>query len=309
MLRYHMGWRDAEGRPCNGESGKLVRSTLCLVACEAVGGEWSKVVPVAAALELVHNFSLIHDDVEDGSSVRHRRPTVWRLWGQPQAINAGDAMFTLAYLALLKLNGNGFTDKQVATATQVLGLACLELCEGQYLDIEYENRLDVTVQEYLDMASKKTAALFAVSASLGAYIGRGYDQVVNCLHLFGKELGIAYQIHDDLMGIWGIEDSIGKPAGDIAMRKKTLPVVYCLQKSKGKANERLKRLYAQGSLEPGDVREIMGILEQTGAGDYARELSEQHYRSAMAQLQASGLELTRQARLKEIVHFLLKRDY
>jgi geranylgeranyl diphosphate synthase, type I len=309
MLRYHMGWRDAEGHSCNQESGKFVRSTLCLVSCEAVNGEGWRLIPAAAALELIHNFSLIHDDVQDASPLRHHRPAIWRLWGQSQAINAGDAMFTLAYLALLKLNENGFTDNQIATATQVLSLACLELCEGQYLDIEYENRVEITVDDYLDMASKKTAALLAVSASLGAFLGGGCDKVVNSLHLFGRELGMAYQICDDLMGIWGTEEDTGKPADDILHKKKTLPVVYALQNSKGKEHERLRRLYAQESIGPGDVQEIAGILERTGARDYARNLSEQCYGTSIAQLEVSGLEVTGQARLKEIACALMNRRH
>ncbi|MFO7899588.1 MAG: polyprenyl synthetase family protein, partial [Planctomycetota bacterium] len=131
-------------------------------------------------VELIHNFSLIHDDIEDASYERHHRPTVWRLWGQSQAINAGDAMFTLAYLALLKLKEKGIADEKVAGATKMLSLACLNLCEGQYLDVEYENRLDITIGDYLDMAAKKTAALLAVSTALGAYLGSEDIKLVGC---------------------------------------------------------------------------------------------------------------------------------
>lgn len=157
MLRYHLGWQDEHGNSCPCEPGKSVRSTLCLLSCEAVGGEAAEVMPAAAAVELVHNFSLIHDDIEDDSYERHHRPTVWRVWGQSQAINAGDAMFALAYLALHGLEEKGISYQRISRATQVLSQACLELCEGQYLDLDYERRLDITVDEYLNMASKKTA--------------------------------------------------------------------------------------------------------------------------------------------------------
>ena len=309
MLRYHMGWQDEYGHSRSEESGKFMRSTLCLLSCEAMGGDTSKIMPAAAAVELIHSFSLIHDDIEDASYERHHRPTVWRLWGESQAINAGDAMFTLAYLALHKLKEKAITDEQIATATQVLSLACLELCEGQYLDLGYQDRLDITVEDYLDMAAKKTAALLAVSASLGAYLGRGYGHVVDSLHLFGKELGIAYQIRDDLMGIWGIEQNTGKPGGDIPQRKKTLPVVYGLQNSRGEEKKRLERLYVQESIEARDIAEVTRILEQIGARDYAETLAEQYYCRAVAQLEATGLEAARQAPLKEIACFLLKRDF
>jgi len=309
MLRYHMGWRDEQGRPCSRESGKFIRSTLCLLSCQAVGGDTSLVMPAAAAVELIHNFSLIHDDIEDASDERHHRPTVWKLWGQSQAINAGDAMFTLAYLALLGLKERGIADEKIANSTKMLSLACLELCEGQYLDVEYENRLDITVEDYLDMAAKKTAALLAVATSLGAYLGSEDSRLVDFFHLFGKELGIAYQICDDVLGIWGTEESIGKSASDISERKKTLPVVYGLQNSEGGAKKRLERIYSQKSIEGKDITEVTKILDRLGIRDYAENLAEQYYYKALAHLEATGLDTSRQAPLKETACFLLKRDF
>jgi geranylgeranyl diphosphate synthase type I len=309
MLRYHMGWQDEHGHSCSRESGKFIRSTLCLLSCEAVGGDTSQSMPAAAAVELIHNFSLIHDDIEDASDERHHRPTVWKLWGQSQAINAGDAMFTLAYLALLKLKEKGITDEKVASSTKMLSLACLELCEGQYLDVAYENRLDVTTQDYLDMAVRKTAALFAVSTSLGAYLGSEDSRLVDFFHVFGKELGIAYQIYDDILGIWGMEESIGKSISDISQRKKTLPVVYALQNSEAEARKRLEKLYSQKSIEGKDITEVTDILAQLGARDYAENLVEQHYQKALAYLEATRLDIIRQVPLKEIASFLLNRDF
>lgn len=309
MLRYHMGWQDEHGYPCSRESGKFIRSTLCLLSCQAVGGDTSQVIPAAAAVELIHNFSLIHDDIEDASYERHHRPTVWKLWGESQAINAGDAMFTSAYLALLKLKERGIADEKVANSTKMLSLACLELCEGQCLDVEYENRLDITVEDYLDMAAKKTAALFAVSTSLGAYLSSEDSKLVDFFHLFGKELGTAYQICDDILGIWGLEEDIGKSAGDISQKKKTLPVVYGLQNSEGEARKRLEKLYSQKSIKGEDITAVMKILDSLGARDYAENLAEQYYSKALAQLEATRLDPARQAPLKETAYFLLKRDF
>jgi len=308
MLRYHMGWQDEHGHSCSRESGKFIRSTLCLLSCQAVGGDTSQVMPAAAAVELIHNFSLIHDDIEDVSYERHHRPTVWKLWGQSQAINAGDAMFTLAYLALLKLKEQGIADEKVASSAKMLSLACLELCEGQYLDVEYENRLDITIEDYLDMAAKKTAALLAVSTSLGAYLSSEDSKLVDFFHLFGEELGIAYQIYDDILGIWGMEESIGKSVSDISQRKKTLPVVYGLQNSEGKGKKRLEKLYSQKSIEDEDIAEVMKILDHLGARDYAEDLAEQYYYKALAQLEAARIDTSRQAPLKETACFLVKRD-
>jgi geranylgeranyl diphosphate synthase type I len=309
ILRYHMGWQDKQGHLCSSESGKFIRSTLCLLSCQAVGGDTPQVMPAAAAVELVHNFSLIHDDIEDASYERHHQPTVWKLWGQSQAINAGDVMFTLAYLALLKLKEKGIADEKVASSIEMLSLACLELCEGQYLDVEYENRLDVTIENYLDMAAKKTAALFAASTSLGAYLGSEDDKLADSFHLFGKELGIAYQIWDDILGIWGVEESIGKSASDISQRKKTLPVVYGLRSSDGEAGKRLEKLYSQKSIKGDDIKEVTDILDHLGARGYAENLAEQYYRKALAHLEATRLNISRQAPLKETACSLLKRDF
>jgi geranylgeranyl diphosphate synthase type I len=309
MLRYHMGWQDEHGHSCGRESGKFIRSTLCLLSCQAVGGDTSQVMPAAAAIELIHNFSLIHDDIEDASYERHHRPTLWKLWGQSQAINAGDAMFTLAYLALLKLKEKGIAGEKIASSGKMLSLACLDLCEGQYLDVEYENRLDITIEEYLDMAAKKTAALLAVSTSLGVYLGSEDDKLVGFFHLFGKELGVAYQICDDILGIWGVEESTGKSAGDISQRKKTLPVVYGLQNSKGEARSRLEKLYSKESIEGEDVVEVMKILDQLSARDYAEDLAEKYYGRALSHLEATRLDTSRQAPLKETACFLLKRNF
>jgi geranylgeranyl diphosphate synthase type I len=266
-------------------------------------------MPAAAAVELIHKFSLIHDDIEDASYERHHRPTVWKLWGRSQAINGGDAMFALAYLALLRLKEKGIADEEIAGSVKMLSLACLELCEGQYLDVEYENRLDITVEDYLDMAAKKTAALFAVSTSLGAYLGSQDSGLVDSFHLFGRELGIAYQICDDILGTWGGEEAIGKSVTDISQRKKTLPVVYGLRNSRGEAREKLAKLYSQKSVKGDDVAEVRGILDHSGARNYAENLADQYYRKALAHLEATRLDTSGLAPLKETASLLLKRDF
>ena len=309
MLRYHMGWQDEHGGSCSGEPGKFIRSTLCLLTCEAVGGDASQAVPAAVALELVHNFSLIHDDIQDVSYERHHRPAVWSVWGQSQAMNAGDTMFALAYLALTGLKERGVADEKITTSAQRLSLACLELCEGQYLDLDYEDRVDTTIEDYLDMAAGKTAALIATSTSLGAYLGGAYSGLVDALHSFGKELGMAYQIRDDVMGIWATSEETGKPAHDIPQRKKTLPVVYGLQSSGGEDRQRLVEIYAQGSFEGPDIAEVGRILERLGAREYAGRLAREYHSRAVAQLESERLEASGQARLREAASFLVERDF
>jgi geranylgeranyl diphosphate synthase type I len=309
ILRYHMGWQDEHGHFCSRESGKFIRSTLCLLSCQAVGGNTSQAIPAAAAVELIHNFSLIHDDIEDASYERHHRPTVWKLWGQSQAINAGDAMFTLAYLALVRLREKGIADEKITNCAEMLSLACLELCEGQYLDVEYENRLDITVEDYLGMAARKTAALFAVSTCLGAYLSSEDSELVDFFRLFGRDLGIAFQIHDDIIGIWGATEIVGKSAGDICQKKKTLPVVYGLRGRRDAARRSLGKLYSQESIQGEDIKEVTKILDNLGARVYAENVAEQYYGKALANLDATGLGPSSLDLLKETAGFLLKRDF
>jgi len=309
MLRYHMGWQDENGNPRREEAGKFIRPILCLLSCQATRGDISRILPAAAALELIHNFSLIHDDIQDDSYERHHQPTVWSLWGRSQAINVGDAMFTLVYLALIKLRDNGIPYEIIVGCTNMISTACLELCEGQYLDIEYETRLDVTVQDYLDMVVGKTAALIAVSTAMGAYLGSENGKVINAFRLFGKELGMAFQIDDDILGIWGTKESTGKPANDISQKKKTLPVVYALQHSNGEERKKLEELYLQESIKDNDIAQVMEILNNLSARDYAQNLAAQYYYQALAQLEATGLDKSRQAPLRKIACFLLGRDY
>ena len=310
MLQYHLGWQGAQGHPCGKSPGKFIRPILCLLSCQAAGGDTSQILPAAASLELVHNFSLIHDDIEDASGERHHQPTVWKLWGQPQAINAGDAMFALAYLALLKLRENGIADTKIMRSIQVLGEACLELCEGQYLDIAYENRLDVTTEDYLKMIARKTAALMAASTSIGACLATEDKEIVSSLYKFGQNLGMAYQIQDDILGIWGAEEKTGKSVNsDITRKKKTLPVVYGLQNSRDKDSHKLKKLYSQESIEGEGIAEVVEILNRSGTRSYAQKLEQQYYHQALAEVEAASLDSSRQALLKEAAHFLANRDY
>jgi len=310
MLQYHLGWQDIKGHPHGKYFGKLIRPCLCLLSCQAAGGNTSQILPAAASLELIHNFSLIHDDIEDTSCERHNQPTVWKLWGQPQAINAGDAMFTLAYLALLKLRENGVSYAKIMRSVQILSEACLKLCEGQSMDITHEKRIDVSSEDYLKMIAQKTAALIAASTSIGAYLATEDERILSSFYEFGKNLGMAYQIHDDILGIWGVEGKTGKSIkSDILLKKKTLPVIYGLENSTGKNKKNLDKLYSQSSIEEEDIIKVVEILNKSGALNHAQKLEQHYYQQALAQLDAVGIDPFRQAPLREVVHFLISRDY
>ncbi|MCX7669979.1 MAG: polyprenyl synthetase family protein, partial [Anaerolineae bacterium] len=171
IMHYHMGWLDADLRPVRAPGGKRIRPLLCLLACAAVGGDPRSAVPAAAGLELLHNFSLIHDDIEDASPTRRHRPTAWSLFGMPQACNAGDGMFSLAHIAFYRLRRLGLPSETVLAALEKFDAMCVRLTEGQYLDMSFEARLDVSIEEYFAMIAGKTGALLAVAPELGALLG------------------------------------------------------------------------------------------------------------------------------------------
>ena len=287
MLRYHMGWVDSAMQPAEVNSGKRIRPVACVLACEAVGGSLDDALPAAAAVELLHNFSLIHDDVEDDSPTRRHRPTVWALWGVPQAINAGDAMFTLARLALHGLSGRAISAAVAMDACTVFDYACLRLTEGQYLDMSFEGRLDVTVDEYLAMIEGKTAALLSASLELGALVGGADGTTRRHLAEFGRSLGLAFQMEDDILGIWGDEAVTGKSAAsDIVTRKKSLPVVYALENPL--VGEELRSLYTE-PIEPVGVPIVLDLLAQAGAQEYASQAARAAHQTALHALHASGV--------------------
>jgi len=306
MLWYHLGWRDERGRPCRGESGKLIRPLLCLLSCQAVGGDVEWIMPAAAAVELIHNFSLIHDDIQDSSYKRHHRPALWKVWGESQAINAGDIMFALAFSILLKLRNNGITESKIVSAVRFLSKACEKLCEGQYLDIAYQSRGEVTIEDYLDMITKKTAALMAASAAIGGCLVVDDEGVVKALYDFGEKLGLAYQVQDDLWGIWRAEEETGKTAKeDILQRKKSFPVVYALEHSRNDDRQKLKKLYSREVISVEEVAAVVEILGSSGAPEQGQKLLQQYHRQALAKLRTSKLDLDGQSLLAEMADFLV----
>jgi geranylgeranyl diphosphate synthase type I len=283
----------------------MLRPSLCLLACEAVGGEWRRALPAAAALELVHNFSLAHDDIEDSSLERRGRSTIWCLWGQPQAINAGDAMFVLSHLALLRLIDRGIEPAKVVRAAYLLDEACLKLCEGQYLDLCYEARLDIDVDDYLKMIEGKTAALFECSLKLGALLGTEEQAAIEHLGNFGHNLGLSFQIQDDILGIWGEEKITGKSStSDIQQGKKTLPIIYGLNQG-----EELSLIYEKGINSQSEAFKVMAILDNIGARGYAQDMSHRFYRQAVYQLDSAPISQEAKEELRTIADFILQREY
>lgn len=285
MHRYHLGWTDAQGRPVSRKGGKLLRSALCLSSCRASGSAAERALPAAAAVELVHNFSLIHDDIEDASDFRRHQPAVWKVWGAPQAINAGDSMYALAHVALMRLHSTGVPDDRISRAQCILAETCLRLCEGQYLDISFEGRTGLALSEYLDMISLKTGALIGAAAQLGAIAATGDEAVANSLLAFGQKLGMAFQIQDDMMGAWGSPDRTGKPLyDDIMGRKMALPVVYALGAAGEEVRRELLEVYSRGPSSVEEAARVARLLVDSGALQHCREQLMSYYRQALAEL-------------------------
>ena len=285
MIRYHLG---LDGTGASG--GKRMRPLLGLLAFASITGDHRAALPGAAAVELGHNFSLVHDDIEDGDRERRHRPTLWSLHGVPQAVNTGDAMYSLSRIALYRLSDLGFTDAKVLRLMRLYDETCLRLCEGQYIDIRTsEQDTMMSVELYFDMIGRKTAALISASIEAGALLATDDDDVIERYRRFGWALGIAFQLNDDLLGIWGAEQATGKEASDLVHKKKTLPVIYAYERATPSQRERLETLYARTDPTAADVAAIVALLEELGARDYTRDQARRYRDDALAELDAAGV--------------------
>jgi geranylgeranyl diphosphate synthase, type I len=309
LMRYHLGWEDRDGRPQDARHGKLLRPLLCVASCEAVGGDVEAAFPLAAAVELLHNFSLIHDDIEDAGSQRHGRDTVWRVWGIPQAVNAGDGMFALAHVELDRLSEMRVDARRALAATRLLDDASLRLCEGQYLDLAFEDRLDVPCDDYLAMVAGKTAALFAAATGSGALIGEASPAAVKAFEQFGEKLGFAFQVRDDFLGIWGESRDTGKPTGDdIRARKKSFPVVYAMESASAADREELRAVYAKDNLTDDDVARASTLLELAGARSHSQEIASRYASEALECIAALDLVPDRRNDLQRLARYFVTRE-
>ena len=298
MVRYHLA---LDGSGASG--GKRMRPLLGLLAYASIAGDHRRALPGAAAVELGHNFSLVHDDIEDGDTERRHRPTLWKRHGIPQAINTGDTLFSLSRIALHRLTDLGFSDAKVLRLMRLYDETCLALCEGQYIDIATsESDALMSVDGYFDMIGRKTAALISASIEAGALLATDDENVIARYRGFGWALGLAFQLNDDLLGIWGTEQTTGKEPSDVAHRKKTLPVIYAIEHAGADDRARLLALYARPEPSANEIAEIIAILERVGARDYTRDQA-RHYRdTALAELDAAGvIDAAARARLEEII--------
>ena len=300
MLSYHMGW---EGPGAGPEAcGKRIRPMLVLLTAAAAGGDWKSAIPAASAVELIHNFSLIHDDIEDNSELRRGRLTVWKKWGVAQATNAGDALFALAHLEMLRLT-ESLPPDSVIQALQSLDQTCLHLTQGQYLDLSYERRLDLTEFDYYQMVQGKTSALLAACTEIGAIIASAPVEILRSYQQFGHYLGLAFQAQDDFLGIWGNAALTGKSSdSDLVAGKKTLPVLYGINR-RGAFYDR----WLQGPISPQQAPAIAELLTADGAQESTRHQVDRLTEKAIQALESAHPQGDAGTALLELAHRLLQR--
>ncbi len=319
MVRYALGWVEAGGGPRSEPAGKGIRPALAVLAGRALDpsdAAGRRALAGAAAVEFVHNFSLVHDDIQDRDDERHHRPTVWRVWGEAQAINAGDSLRELAQSALSRAREAGASAGTVLDAADTLNRCTMDMIEGQYLDLEYEGRRAVSSDDYLTMVERKTGALLGCSLALGALLAGGDRDIAARLEHAGRCLGLAFQIRDDALGIWGDSSATGKSSdNDIRRRKKSYPIVHALEQTAAPEHAALARVYAGDTGGDGapvgdeDVRGVMRALDALGARAASERAAGVHYDGFLAALADCGLREEGRASLEEAGRFIVRREH
>ncbi|MBI3150972.1 MAG: polyprenyl synthetase family protein [Chloroflexi bacterium] len=312
MLTYHMGWTGEGAGPL--AVGKRIRPLLTLLSvASSFGGDkiisgksddliWLHAKSAAGAIELIHNFSLVHDDIQDNSNLRRGRRTVWAKWGAPMAINVGDALFVMANQAILEL-AEHFPADIVVKAASILNDCCLDLTRGQFLDMSYEERNDLTIEDYWPMIGGKTSALLSACTHIGSLLGYANDEKQEVYRLFGYHLGLAFQVQDDILGIWGDESVTGKSAAsDLVEGKNSLPVLFALGKN-GKFAERWRR----GPITVEDVGKVSALLVDEGGREFAEKMSEVETEKALEYLKQADPRGEAGEAILKLANTLLKR--
>ena len=303
--RYHFGWTEADVPPSNAGSGKGLRPALAILSAEAVGAPGSTAVPGAVATELVHNFSLVHDDIIDGDTIRRHRPTVWSTFGVEDAIISGDALHNLAYQVLL----DDPTQQRVAAATR-LATATAAMIAGQAADMAFDDMTGIDLEACLAMEADKTGALLGYSASVGAVLAGAAGDHIDALEAYGRELGLAFQAVDDVLGIWGDPSVTGKAAGnDLRERKKSMPVAIVLS-GHDEAAEQLRAVYGlEGDLTDADVDRATAVIEAAGGRDRTVAEARLHLDAALDSVADVGLVDTAVGELADLARFVAERDF
>ena len=303
MMRHHL----AIGLDTKYQ-GKKLRPILTLLCTEVIGTNWHNALAGAAAIEILHNFSLIHDDIQDESPTRRGIPTLWHKHGVAQSINAGDGMHAFSRLVLLRLEDAGYSAEMILACGQLMDETCLVLCEGQYADIDFQEKSVVPIDNYLDMIEKKTAKHFGTTLEIGALLGGAKTDIAKRYRNIGKNLGIAFQIRDDALDLWGGEVTGKQHAIDIQNKKKTLPIVYGLSQENPNGM-RLRSYYEQPNLSQEDISQVIIVLEELGALEYCNEIADEYLELAINELDQIAEPSKALDKLRSLFKYLVLREY
>lgn len=311
MVRYHLGYVDLDLHPIDPRTidrGKRIRPAVTLLVAGAAGGDPVQAAPVAAAIELLHNFTLIHDDIQDESATRRHRPTVRHTWGDKQAINAGDALFAVAHLPLFQLPARGVSAERTIAILDAFERMTIEIVEGQTLDLGFETREDVTADAYLEMISGKTSAIIRFAAWAGATIAGADATTAARWGDFGLELGLGFQIHDDLLGVWGTQAETGKrQADDIRRRKKSYPFLLLRERLDLSTQAELNAIYAEDDVSEKDVTRVLSLMDTRDVRRNVERVVTHYHDSAAAVLANAARNPVYQRQLQALVESLATR--
>jgi geranylgeranyl diphosphate synthase type I len=300
IIRYHMGWLNRDFQAEEGYKGKRLRPFLCSFICKLVGGDIEDSYPPSIALELIHNFSLIHDDIQDKDLFRRGRETVWGIWGESQGINVGDAMIFLAYKVILE---SSLLLERKHRLLALLNNSVLKLCKGQFLDVSFEERDSVSIDEYITMVEGKTSAMFEASAGMGV-ISSGKEELLSSLLNFGRNLGIGFQIYDDILGLWGDPKLTGKPVGsDLLQNKKTYPIILGMNQL-----PQVVPLILKEKKNKEEVEFIISEFEKTGIRNQCKERASFYISKAREIIEELAIEQKSKELLLEFTYYLEERE-
>lgn len=305
LLRYHLGWVDREGRPQNSGTPLHFQGAVALAACEALNADFRAALPAAAGVELVHHFTLVHGEVQAGRAEDADRPSIWWVWGPAQAINAGDGLHALGRTAMMRMVGNGTSPERVLRAVRSLDTACLRLCEGQYMDLEFQDQMIVTNAAYLEMVNRKAGALTGCAAESGALAAGASNAQCNALQRLGVNLGAAWQISLDIGQLWGKQGD-GVTPSNIISKKKSLPLIHALEHGSIAARRELGAIYMKRVLEPEDANKLVAILDETGSRPVAEQRARQLLEEGLAAASGADVSSDGMAVLRELGEWALE---
>tara|TARA_Y100000590_G_scaffold1150_1_gene1499 strand:- start:2308 stop:3318 length:1011 start_codon:yes stop_codon:yes gene_type:complete len=308
IVKYSLGVLDQKGNIQTKPSGKILRSILCTFTCDSTGGNWENALQSAISLELIHNFSLIHDDIQDEDTQRRHQPTAWTIWGKEKALVGGTTTHCLANITSLMEFSDSCSNKAIQLhLSKVLSEKCLQMIQGQVLDLSFEHKTNVTIEEYLEMISGKTAALISCAMHMGAYISEQNDSKALLFNNIGYLLGLAYQIRDDILGIWGNSEFTGKGVGsDVFRKKKSLPIIHGSQIPEHKTS--ITEIYSKNTVDKADLASVMEIMDTCKTQAYCQNLANAYCDKAIKNIDDAPIDQHAKKEMVALAHYFVERN-